>query len=158
MTNKKHQQPTSSSTYFPSHDSSARTLQKDDCLCITMKHELPSATERKSQVQNDARSQRKVTSTTGPQTLHSSFELGLMKVPLDMDYSVNRYLSHVDASAAPTGILSKQITKARDTRKSEGHGRVPGVDQSDIARLLAQVGAWTVVDKPPQNGRWGVQD
>ena len=153
----KNQKPTYC-THLPSHDLPSRTVQKDDCLCIALKHEFPSAFEKKSPVQNDAKSQRKVNSMTSPRTLHSSFELELMKVPLDMDYSVNRYLSCVDASAAPIGILSKQITKASDTRKNDGHRRVPGVEQSDTARLLAQVGAWTLVDKPQQNGRWDVQD
>ena len=132
MTNKKNQQPTYPSTYLPSHDLSAQHVHKENCLYISMKHEIPPVVEKKLQVQEDAKSQRRVPSTMSPRKLLSSFELELRNIPLDMDYSVNRYLSYDDPDAAATGILSKQITKAcGDRRKRDGHRGVPGVRPND---------------------------
>ena len=153
MTNKKNQQPTSTSTYLPRHDIFAQSVHNDNWLHIKMKHEIPPVVEQKRQVLADAKSQRKFPSTTTPRNISSSFELELIKVPLDLDYSVNRYLSYDDADAAPGGILARQITRACDTRKHDGHRGDPGFRRKDAARLLTQIGAWAIVDQTQQNRR-----
>ena len=156
MTINKNQQPTSTSTYLPRHDLFAQSVHRDNWLHIRMKHEIPSVVERKRQMVDDAKSQRMVTSTTSPRNISSSFELELIKLPLDLDYSVNRYLSYDDADAAPGGILAEQITRAGracDTRKHDGHRGNPGLRRKDAARLLTQIGAWAIVDETQQNRR-----
>ena len=72
----------------------------------------------------------------------SPFEMGLAKVPSDLDYSLNRYLLHGREDAAPVGILAKQSAKRDDVPWTNEQPSGHGIEKGKSTGLLDHIGAW----------------